>query len=81
MSRPVLRGSGRGGAVTVAFGSVAVVAKTWLLELRANLVDSDSQGTSAYVEQFLLDHPDQDPLQLGADAMLAVDDFCARLLS
>jgi hypothetical protein len=68
-------------AVTVAFGSVAVVAKTWLLELRANFVDSDSQGTSAYVEQFLLDHPGQDPQQLGADAMLAVDDFCTRLLS
>ena len=34
-------------AVTEAFGSVAV--------------DSDSQGTRAYVEQFLLDHPGNFP--------------------
>jgi len=68
-------------AVTVAFGSVAVAAKTWLLELHANFSDSDSQGTRAYVDQFLLDHPDQDPQQLGADAMLAVGDFCTRLLN
>lgn len=68
-------------AVTLAFGSVALVARTWLLELRANFGDSDSQGTSAYVEQFLLDHPDQDPQELGADAMLAMDDFCTRLLN
>ena len=67
-------------AVTVAFGSVAAAAKTWLLELHANFADSDSQGTRAYVEQFELDHPDQDPQQLGADAMLAVGDFCTRLL-
>jgi len=67
-------------AVTEAFGSVAVNARTWLVELHANFGDSDSQGTRAYVEQFLLDHPDQDPLPLGADAILAVDDFCARLL-
>src|SRR5450759_1040059 len=67
-------------AVTVSFGSVAAAAKTWLLELHANFADSDSQGTRAYVEQFELDHPDQDPQQLGADAMLAVGDFCTRLL-
>lgn len=67
-------------AVTVAFGSVAAAAKTWLLELHTNFADSDSQGTRAYVEQFKLDHPDQDPQQLGADAMLAVGDFCTRLL-
>jgi hypothetical protein len=67
-------------AVTEAFGSVAVDARTWLVELHANFGDSDSQGTRAYVEQFLLDHPGQNPLQLGADAILAVDDFCARLL-
>ena len=67
-------------AVTETFGSVAVDARTWLVELHANFGDSDSQGTRAYVEQFLLDHPDQDPLQLGADAILAVDDFCTRLL-
>lgn len=68
-------------AVTLAFGPVAVVAERWLLELHANFGDSDSQGTRAYVEQLLLDHPDQDPRQLGADAMLALDDFCTRLLS
>lgn len=68
-------------AVTKAFGSVAVIARTWLLELHANFGDPNSQGTIAYVKQFLLDHPNHDPQELGADAMLAVDDFCARLLS
>ena len=67
-------------AVTGAFGPIAVDAKTWLYELRANFGDSDSQGTLAYVGQFLLDHADQDPQQLGADATLAVGDFCTRLL-
>ena len=68
-------------AVTEAFGSVAVDAKTWLFELHANFGESDSQGTLAYAAQFLLDHPDQDPQQPGADAMLAVGDFCTRLLN
>lgn len=68
-------------AVALAFGSLAVVAETWFHELHANFGDRDSQGTSAYVEQFLVDHPDQDPQQLATDAMLAVDDFCTRVLS
>ena len=68
-------------AVTLAFGSVAGDARTWLLELHANFGDSSSQGTSSYVDQFILDHPDQDPRQLAADAMLAVDDICTRLVN
>jgi len=67
-------------AVTEVFGSVVADARTWLVELRANFGDKGSQGTRAYVEQFLVDHPDQEARLLGADAMLAVDDSCGRLL-
>ncbi|MGE4164145.1 MAG: hypothetical protein AB7G23_20680 [Vicinamibacterales bacterium] len=51
--------------------------RTTLDDLRANFTDLDSQGTQAYVQQMLVDHPGLDPAQLRADAVLAVDAFCA----
>lgn len=54
-------------------------ARTWLLDAQANFADSSAQGTAAYVEQMLLDHPDQDAAQLAGDAQLAISEFC-RLL-
>ena len=68
-------------AVLAAFGSVAIAARTLLLELQANFADPGSQGTGAYVDQMIVDHPEQDPTELAADAMLAVAAFCDKLLT
>jgi len=43
-------------------------ARTWLVDLQANFADSSTQGVDAYVEQMLLDHPDEDSAQLAGDA-------------
>ncbi|MCW2614676.1 MAG: hypothetical protein JWN08_1670 [Frankiales bacterium] len=66
-------------AVRIAFGPVPQV-RTALLDLRANFDDETCQGTRAYVDQVTLDDPELDPVQAGADAMLAVRAFCASLL-
>ncbi len=54
-------------------------ASTWLVDLQANFADSSAQGVDAYVEQMLLDHPDEDSAKLAGDAQLAISEFC-RLL-
>ena len=66
-------------AVLVAFGPVPE-ARTALRDLQANFEDHASQGTSAYVQQVILDDPDLDPAEAGADALLAVTAFCSTLL-
>lgn len=40
-----------------------------------------SQGTSAYVNQVTLDHPEVDPSTAAADAILAVGIFADSLLA
>lgn len=66
-------------AVLGAFGPVPE-ARTALLDLLANFDDHTCQGTTAYVEQVMLDDPGLEPAQIGADAILAVGAFCSSLL-
>lgn len=54
-------------------------ARTWLTELRANFVDSSSQGVEAFVSQMAADHPDVEIETLSADAILAVTQFCEEI--
>ena len=51
-----------------------------LTDLRANFDGRDSQGTRAYVDQIILDHPDIDAATAAADCQLAVQAFCGALL-
>jgi Nucleotidyl transferase AbiEii toxin, Type IV TA system len=67
-------------AVRARFPTAGADARSWLLDLQANFADLASQGTRAYADQFLVDHPDEDPAQVAADGMLAVTAFCDSLL-
>ena len=55
--------------------------RTQLQDLQANFADSSTQGTSAYVNQITLDHPEVDPSTAAADAILAVGIFADSLLA
>ena len=67
-------------AVIDTFGLEALRAsQTALAELSANFANPHSQGPVAYAEQFLLNHPDEEPSQAKADAVAAVGEFCDRL--
>lgn len=48
---------------------------------RSRAARAAAQGPQAYAEQMLLDHPELDRATLEADAILAVAEFHARLLS
>lgn len=62
------------------FGDPTGTIGTQLQDLQANFADSSTQGTSAYVNQITLDHPEVDPSTAAADAILAVGMFADRLL-
>lgn len=62
------------------FGASIGALHTQLLDLRANFEDPFAQGTTAYVDQFTLDHPDVDSTIAGADAQIAVEAFTDQLL-
>ncbi|MBW2258585.1 MAG: nucleotidyl transferase AbiEii/AbiGii toxin family protein [Deltaproteobacteria bacterium] len=69
-------------AVLRCFGEELVGStRTALEDLRANFASPDAQGPRAYVSQMRVDHPDLDAPSLAADAVLAVERFCGRLLS
>ena len=55
--------------------------RTALEELRANFADHRAQGSQAYIQQMMVDHPDQDEQTLGADAVVAVEQFLQGLQS
>lgn len=55
--------------------------RTLVLDLRANFEDAHAQGTAAYVDQIVVDHPELDPTVAAADAQLAIEAFTGRLLS
>lgn len=57
------------------FGSI----RTALADLAANFQSVDAQGPTAYAKQFLRDHPEGDEATVLADAVLAVEEFHARL--
>jgi hypothetical protein len=68
------------GRVSEVFGeSVMVAIRTMVLDLEANFVDAEAQGTIAYVNQITLDHPELDADVAAADAQLAVSAFTAAL--
>lgn len=66
--------------VATVFGEPTGAVRTQLIDLQANFADATVQGTSAYVEQFILDHPEVDPAIAASDAQLAVGAFTERLL-
>jgi len=67
-------------AVIETFGHAALGAsKTALAELSANFANPRSQGSSAYAEQFLINHPDYNRPQAKADSVAAVGEFCDAL--
>jgi hypothetical protein len=55
--------------------------KTALDELLSNFTHENDQGPSAYASQFLIDHPEEDVIQLRADAVLAVKEYHGALFS
>lgn len=67
--------------VREVFGIPTGAVRTQLLDLQANFDGASTQGTSAYVDQLTLDHPDVDPVVAAADAQLAVAAFTGELLS
>lgn len=48
-------------------------------DLDANFATVDAQGPHAYAEQMVVDHPGEDPVQLRADAVTAVQAFHSEL--
>jgi len=67
-------------AILDRFGDGALKASaTALAELSANFGDLQAQGTAAYADQFIVDHPDSDQAQAKADAIAAVAEFCEAL--
>ena len=62
------------------FGKPKGARATQITELRANFSGPGSQGVESYVTQILVDHPETDPSVAAADAQLAVEAFCDRLL-
>ncbi len=48
-------------------------------ELHANFADHKAQGSQAYVQQMIIDHPGLDEQTLRADAVIAVEQFLRDL--
>lgn len=65
--------------VMARFGGCPPELRSAMRDLQANFVDDSSQGVMAYVDQFCLDHPEQDPDSAAGDAMLAVAFFTDTL--
>ena len=53
--------------------------RTALGDLHANFADGEAQGSRAYIQQMMFDHPDQNERTLGADAVVAVEEFLRGL--
>lgn len=66
--------------VRSVFGPGVSSLNSALADLKANFGDSAAQGTTAYVDQITLDHPDTDPASAAADSQLAIQAFCDFLL-
>ncbi len=66
-------------AVTARFQDDLAAMRTGLDDLKALFADPSAQGSAAYAEQMLVDHPDLDLATLRADAVVAVDSFHERL--
>lgn len=55
------------------------VLRTALKDLHANFANHQAQGSQAYIRQMIIDHPGLDELTLGAEAVVAVDQFLQSL--
>ena len=53
--------------------------RTALEDLHANFANHQAQGSQAYIRQMIIDHPGLDELTLGAEAVVAVDQFLRSL--
>jgi hypothetical protein len=62
-------------AVLARFGAELAGVRTALDDLHANFADPGAQGSQAYAEQMLADHPELERTTLLADAVVAVDAF------
>lgn len=62
-------------AVRERFADRLSVLGPMLDDLRANFADPAAQGPRAYVAQMRVEHPEEDPAMLAADAVLAVEAF------
>lgn len=49
-------------------------------DLKANFTTTTAQGPVAYADQILLDHPELDRTTVTADAVVAVERFCERVM-
>lgn len=66
-------------AVLLHFGDELDGMRSSLNDLSANFADPDAQGSRAYEEQMMLDHPDLDEVTLRADAVVCVQKFLQSL--
>lgn len=62
-------------AVTARFQDDLATMRTALDDLKANFAVPSAQGSAAYANQLLIDHPDLDLATLRADAVVAVGSF------
>lgn len=68
-------------AVLDRFGQELKGIRTSLDDLLANFATPDTQGSRAYAEQMLIDHPALDRTTLTADAIIAIETFYRGLFS
>ena len=66
-------------AVFDRFGTELARVRTALADLAANFANPDAQGPRAYARQMAIDHPEVGRATALADAVVAVESFCARL--
>jgi hypothetical protein len=66
-------------AVFDRFGTELARVRTALADLAANFANPDAQGPRAYARQMAIDHPEVERATALADAVVAVESFCARL--
>jgi hypothetical protein len=67
--------------VKQTFGAEVSSLSSAVMDLKANFDGADTQGTTAYVDQIILDHPELDPAMAAADCQIAVQTFCDLLLA
>jgi hypothetical protein len=67
-------------AVLARFGAELAGVRTALDDLHANFADPGAQGSQAYAEQMLADHPELERTTLLADAVVAVDAFYCHVV-
>jgi len=62
-------------------GRLTAEILTAIRDLRSNFEDENSQGPTAFSEQYTLDHPGEDAATAKADSVVAVTSFCDGILA